>query len=98
MKERKKHIAGKQKYTYDELRERFKDGKTFTVTFIKKNGETRVMNARLGVKKPLKGGTLSYDPKEKNLLIVYDMQKKAYRCITLESIISIRDHGKEEII
>ena len=46
------------------------NGKIFTVTFIKKDLSTRIMNCRLGVTKHLKGGTLKYDPTEKNLICV----------------------------
>ena len=37
-------------------------GKFFTVVFVKKDGTTRVMNARLGVSKHLKGGQSTLDP------------------------------------
>ena len=61
--------------------------KAVTVTFIKRTtGEKRVMNCRLGVKKHLKGGELKYDPKDYDLLTTFDMQKKDYRCISLDSV------------
>jgi len=56
-------------------------GKFFTVKFIKLDGSERVMNARLGVKKYLKGGTLKYDPAEFNYITVYDMGSKGYRTV-----------------
>jgi len=37
-----------------------KTGKFFTIKFVKKNGELRELNGRLGVKKHLKGGELGY--------------------------------------
>jgi hypothetical protein len=37
--------------------------KIFSVEFIKLNGEHRKMVCRLGVKKHLRGGSLSYDAK-----------------------------------
>jgi len=60
-------------------------GKIFSVHFVKKNGEERTMVGRLGVKKHLKGGdsTTAHIP---NLITCFDMQKKAYRCINLETI------------
>ena len=61
--------------------------KAVTVTFIKRTtGEKRVMNCRLGVKKHLKGGELKYDPKDYQLLTIYDLQKHDYRCISLDSV------------
>jgi hypothetical protein len=65
-------------------------GKFFTVTFIKKDGTERVMNARLGVKVYLKGGTLAYDAESKGLLPVYDMKAKDYRMINLNTITNIK--------
>jgi hypothetical protein len=69
-------------------------GKIFGVTFIKKDGTTRNMTARLGVKKNLKGVGLSFNPDERNLIVVFDMQKKAYRMVNLLTIISIRHAGR----
>jgi hypothetical protein len=65
-------------------------GKIFGVTFIKKDGTTRNMTARLGVRKDLKGIGLSFSPDERNLIVVFDMRKKAYRMINLSTILSIR--------
>ena len=65
-------------------------GKIFSVTFTKKNGETREMICRKGVKKYLKGGELMFNPNEKGLAVVFDMKKNAYRMIninTLEKIV-----------
>jgi hypothetical protein len=70
-------------------------GKFFTVTFIKKDGSERVMNARLGVKKYLKGGTLSYDPAEFNYITVYDMGAKGYRTVNANTIQKLKI-GKNE--
>ncbi len=65
-------------------------GKIFTVIFNKKDGTERVMNARLGVKKYLKGGALPFDPVEKGLLPVYDLQKNDYRLVNKNTIKTIK--------
>lgn len=66
-------------------------GKFFTITFKKRtNGNIRVMNARLGVKAYLKGGTLPYDAASKNLLPVFDVNKRKYRVVPLDSISQIK--------
>jgi hypothetical protein len=70
-------------------------GKFFTVTFTKKDGTTRVMNARLGVKAYLKGGELPYDPEPKGLIPVYDMNKQEYRMINTNTITNIKIGNKE---
>jgi hypothetical protein len=72
-------------------------GKFFTVTFIKKDGSERVMNARLGVKKYLKGGTLAYDPAEFNYITVYDMGSKGYRMVNANTIKNLKI-GKNEYV
>jgi len=69
------------------------NGKFFTVQFIKKNGDLRRMVARIGVKKYLKGGenpAKNYD----NLIVVFDVQKRAYRMINLDTLINFKC-GKE---
>jgi hypothetical protein len=70
-------------------------GKFFTVTFIKKDGSERVMNARLGVKKYLKGGTLRYDPTLFNYITVFDMGIKDYRTVNANTIKNLKI-GKNE--
>ena len=70
------------------------DGKAFTVEFVKKNGEVRVMNARLGVKKGLTGRGMKYNPVKRGLLPVYDMQKQARRMINFDTIMSYTIHGR----
>jgi hypothetical protein len=87
--------------TTDQAKQLIKDtkGKFFTVTFIKKtDGTTRVMNARLGVKAYLKGGELPYNPDEKGLIPVYDMQKRAYRTISVGTIKNLKIGNNEYIV
>ena len=81
-----------------EFKEMVADGKIFTVEFIKKDGTLRKMNARLGVKKHLKGGTLAFDPSERNLLPVFDMQKEGYRMINASTILNIKIGGREIVL
>ena len=70
-------------------------GKFFTVTFTKNDGSTRTMNARLGVKMYLKGGSLPYDPESKGLIPVWDpvAQKEkgnGYRQIRISTITKLK--------
>lgn len=64
-------------------------GKFFSATFIKKDGTLRKMTARLGVKKNLTGAGLKFNPSERSLVVVYEMSKKSYRMINLNTIQSI---------
>jgi len=92
----------------DELVQKIKDtkGAFFTVTFVKKDGTTRTMNARLGVTRYLKGGELPYDPKPKGLLPVWDAQAAkaggsedaVYRMVNLITITSAKIGNDEYIV
>ena len=70
-------------------------GHVFSVVFLKKDGSIRKMLCRFGVKKHLKGGKLTFNPLERNLLVVFDMQKEAYRMINLETLMNIHMKGLE---
>lgn len=70
------------------------NGKIFSVTFTKKDGSERHMVARLGVKSPLKGGD-STTAHLDYLITAFDMQKKAYRCINLSTVSSLKLMGEE---
>lgn len=66
------------------------NGKFFSVSFIKKDGSERKMTARLGVKKDIKGVGLKFNPTERNLIVVFDIHKKAYRMINLSTIFKFK--------
>lgn len=74
-------------------------GTIWTITFIKRTtGEVRVMNARFGVTKHLKGGSLKYDPAKKNLLGCFDVKggtesEPGYKMINLETLINLKFRG-----
>jgi len=70
-------------------------GKIFSVTFTKRTtGEVRQLNGRLGVQIGVKGVGMKYNPVERDLLPVYDIQKKAFRMINLSSIKEVKFQGK----
>ena len=79
------------------LLELIKENKTniFSVVFLKKDGTIRKMLCRLGVKKNLNGNGLRYNPIKRALLVVFDMQKEAYRMVNLETISHINMKGVE---
>ena len=70
------------------------NGTIYSVSFIKKDGTIRIMNARRGVKKGVKGVGMSYNPTEKDLVVVFDMQKEAFRMINAETILEIKAEKK----
>ena len=72
-------------------------GRFFSVTFTKKNGETRRMVCRTGVTKGLNGGILKYDARARKNAIVWDVKVKGYRTIPLKRLIDMRINGTEFI-
>ena len=70
-------------------------GRFFHVTFLKKDGTIRHMNARIGVKKYLKH-TVNHDPKNAHptVVTVYDMKKRAYRAFDLDRVYNVRQGKK----
>lgn len=70
------------------------EGKIFTVTFIKKNGEERVMNCRRGVSSKTNGGGMAYHPDDHGLITVFDMQAKDYRMVNLDTVTQLKIRGR----
>ena len=71
-------------------------GKIFTATIIKRtNGERRELNCRLGVKKYVTGEGLKFEPSNKNLIVVFDMQKNGYRMINIDGLEALKIDGEE---
>jgi len=68
-------------------------GKFFSVEFVKKDGSTRKMTARLGVRKGINGKGLAFNPAEKDLMVVWATDKKNYRMINLKTITSVKVNG-----
>jgi hypothetical protein len=68
-----------------------KSKRFFSAEFIKKDGTTRYIFGRYGVKKHLKvdAKPQAYKPAERGYLTVWDMQKKQYRLINTQTIITI---------
>jgi hypothetical protein len=73
----------------------------FTVDFTKLNGDERTMNARRKVRSKTKAfkSKITKKPRARigvhtPSILVFDMQKQAYRHINLETVTSIRAAGK----
>lgn len=67
----------------------------FTVTFVKRTtGELRTMNCRTGVKKYVTGVGMKYNPREKNLLPVWERRSDGegaenYRNVNLNDLVTL---------
>ena len=64
----------------------YNSGRIFSVKFTKKDGSERKMVCRKGVKKGLTGGGAKYNPIERGLIAVYDVQKGAYRSVNFDTL------------
>lgn len=63
----------------------------FSVLFEKRtDGTPRLMPCMFNVKKYLAGGEAAYNPREYNLMFVWDTEKANYRCINLETLMWMR--------
>jgi hypothetical protein len=90
------------------IRKILESGNIVTVTFTKRDGSTRVLNGRSGVKKGVNGQGLPYDKKAKDIVVLYDCDiakrlkltpdnpdyaRKCYRAVRLDSIRTIKANG-----
>jgi hypothetical protein len=65
-------------------------GKIMTIVFRKKDGTVRTLNTRTGVRANITGKGLSYDPDKYGYLILWDLAKKGYRTVTLDTIQQVK--------
>ena len=70
------------------------NGKIFSAVFTKKDGEKRKMICRRGVSKYVTGKGLGFNPGSRDLVGVFDMQKRAYRFINTNTLEQITVQGK----
>ena len=84
------------------------NGQKFSAVFTKKNGEKRLMNCMLGVTDGVKGVGRNFDPDEKGLVGVFDVdavkivdgeeEKGDFRFINLHTLESLEIQGVEYTI
>lgn len=77
--------------------------KWMRVKFIKRtDGTIREMTCRTGVKQGVQGKGLVYNPKDKNLLVVWipeqdrrdNTRDNGYRCLPIDSVLEVHAEGK----
>tara|TARA_R110000822_G_scaffold165828_1_gene306337 strand:+ start:131 stop:412 length:282 start_codon:yes stop_codon:yes gene_type:complete len=71
------------------------NGRIFSARFKKKDNTIRNITCRIEVKKGIKFVGRTFNPKEKNLLGVYDMQKQGFRFININTLQHIKLDKKE---
>jgi len=72
-------------------------GRIFSATFTKKDGSSRNIVARLGVRRDQKGGESTL-AKYENYVTVFDMHKQGYRALNLETLERITCGSKSYVI
>jgi len=74
-------------------------GKIFAATYIKKDLSSRMMLARLGKKyTPKTNRAAPYKPEDYNLIAAYDMQKKAFRMVNINTLTNLSINANKYII
>jgi len=74
------------------------DGQIFSCEFIKRTtGELRKMVCRTGVTIGVKGVGHRFDPIQKGLIQVWDVQVEQFRFISIEGLKSAKVGGKEYV-
>ena len=75
------------------------NGRIFSATFTKKDFTKRLINARIKVNyKPKTKRKAPYDPNKKGLLCVYDMTKKGFRMINIQTLDTLSINKNKYII
>ena len=69
------------------------NGRIFRAKFVKKDGSLREMVCRLGVRKYVNGVGRNFDPKDYELVGVFDMQKDAHRMINIKTLQALTING-----
>ena len=73
-------------------------GLIFAATFTKKDGSSRLMMARLGKKYTPTGKAAPYKAEDYNLLPAYDMKKKAFRMININTLTNLTINANKYLI
>ena len=68
-------------------------GLFFSVKFTKKNGLTRNMNCRSGVRAHLVGGETTWEPRDHKMVTVWDAKNRGYRTVNAATVESFRHRG-----
>ena len=64
-------------------------GLIFSTTFIKKDNTVRTLTSRTGKQYTPTGKKQPYKPEEFNMMALYDMKKKAFRMLNLNTLITL---------
>ena len=73
-------------------------GLIFSTTFIKKDNTIRTLTSRTGKKYTPTGKKAPYKPKDYNLIPLYDMKKKDFRMLNLNTLLTLSINKEKYLI
>ena len=73
-------------------------GKIFSTTFIKKDNTVRTLTSRTGKQYTPTGNKAPYKPAVYNLIPLYDMRKKAFRMLNLNTLLTLSINKEKYLI
>tara|TARA_R110000737_G_scaffold149896_1_gene179176 strand:- start:421 stop:753 length:333 start_codon:yes stop_codon:yes gene_type:complete len=74
-------------------------GRIFSTTFIKKDNTIRTLTSRTGKQYKSKTGRKApYKPQDYNLIPLYDMRKKAFRMLNLNTLLTLSINKEKYLI
>ena len=74
-------------------------GKIFSTTFIKKDNTVRTLISRTGKQYKSKTGKAApYKPEEFNMMPLYDMRKKAFRMLNLNTLLTLSINKEKYLV
>ena len=73
-------------------------GKIFSTTFVKKDNTIRTLTSRTGKQYTPTGKKAPYKPSDYNLLPLYDMKKKAFRMLNLNTLLTLSINKEKYLI
>tara|TARA_R110000765_G_scaffold121794_1_gene218123 strand:- start:258 stop:536 length:279 start_codon:yes stop_codon:yes gene_type:complete len=73
-------------------------GLIFSTTFVKKDNTIRTLTSRTGKQYTPTGKKQPYKPSDYNLIPLYDMKKKAFRMLNLNTLLTLSINKTKYII
>ena len=70
----------------------------FSTTFIKKDNTIRTLTSRTGKQYTPTGRKAPYKPSDYNLIPLYDMRKKAFRMLNLNTLLTLSINKEKYLI
>ena len=73
-------------------------GKIFSTTFVKKDNTIRTLTSRTGKQYTPTGKAAPYKAEEFNMMPLYDMRKKAFRMLNLNTLLTLSINKEKYLV